>query len=80
MDGDLCRHAMYASPEEITMAARKEELARYGDGNALRKRLKLHAWKIEFRSPTNGQTVSFCAKAPSHMRELAQWARMELPS
>ena len=72
-------HAMYDSYEDITAAAKDEQLTRYGDNNILRKGLKLHAWTLEFENPLSGKRVRFVANPPKHMEEVLQWADMSAP-
>lgn len=72
-------HNMYSSYEEISAAAKEFSLTRYGDSNPLRRGLKLHAWKIMFADPADGDTLRFCAPPPSHMRDLLEWSGMSVP-
>lgn len=70
---------MYASYDEISAAAHKPELTRFGDKNPLRKGLKLHAWKITLRDPESNERISFCAPPPGHMQDLLEWSGLSLP-
>lgn len=70
---------MYSSYEEISQAAHNECLLRYGDGNPLRRGLKLHAWKIELVNPETCKPMLFCAAAPAHMARLLKQVGMEIP-
>lgn len=71
---------MYSSYEEISAASQNADLIRYGCGNALRKGLKLHAWKIELINPEDNTTLRFCAKPPDGMQKLMEWCNMALPA
>lgn len=76
MDTDIRRHALYASIEEISLAARNVIPQRYADGNPLRQGLKLHAWEISLINPINQQRVHFCAPMPLHMSKFVEQAGM----
>lgn len=76
---NLFRHAMYSSYDEISQAAHHECLLRYGDGNPLRRGLKLHAWKIELVNPESGKPMLFCATTPAHMVRLLEQVGMAIP-
>lgn len=71
---------MYQSYEEITAAAGSPSLTRFGDGNPLRKGLKLHAWKISLRDPENDEPLCFCACPPREMQDLLAWSGMVVPT
>lgn len=70
---------MYASYDEISQASNDENLTKYGDGNVLRRGLKLHAWKINLVNPVTNDVMKFTADAPAHMQKLIQFAGMTCP-
>ena len=72
-------HAMYIDYAEISRAAQDPSLTKYADDNALRKGLKLHAWKITLLDPSkNFLPITFTANPPTHMAELINAAGMTL--
>lgn len=71
-----CRHDLYDSFDEISLAARNAVPQKYADGNPLRQGLKLHAWKISLVNPLTCQPMSFCAPIPNHVLRLVEYASM----